>query len=62
MQKTMTEMNLQLHHVASGHQRSHRAVHRARHLAGVREPQMLAAHRRRCYASAEEVAAAMASN
>lgn len=63
MQKALMQMNVQLHHVVTGEtgetgMRIVRAV-----VAGERDPAVLATHRdRRCHASEEEIAAALAGN
>ncbi len=63
MQKALMQMNVQLHHVVTDitgetGMRIIRAV-----VAGERDPAVLAAHRdRRCHASEQEIAAALAGN
>lgn len=63
MQKAMTQMNLQLHHVLSDLTGLTGLAIVRDILAGVRDPQALAAHRdRRCHASKGEIAAALTGN
>jgi len=63
MQKSLMQMNVQLHHIVSDitgatGMRIIRSI-----VAGERDPAALAAHRdRRCHASAEEISAALAGN
>lgn len=63
MQKALTQMNLQLHHVLSDLTGVTGMAIVRDLLAGVRDPHALAAHRnRRCKASAQEIAAALTGN
>jgi transposase len=63
MQKALTQMNLQLHHVLSDIAGVTGLAMVRDILAGVRDPQALAAHRdRRCHASEQEIAAALTGN
>jgi transposase len=63
MQKALTQMNLQLHHVLSDLTGLTGLAIVRDILAGVRDPQALAAHRdRRCQASQAQIAAALTGN
>ncbi len=63
MQKALTQMNLQLHHVLSDIAGVTGLAIVRDILAGVRDPRALAAHRdRRCRASEQEIAAALTGN
>ncbi len=63
MQKALTQMNLQLHHVLSDLTGVTGMAIVRDILAGVRDPHALAAHRDgRCQASAQEIAAALTGN
>ena len=63
MQKALTQMNVQLHHVLSDLTGVTGLAIVRDILAGVRDPQALAAHRdRRCQASEQEIAGALTGN
>lgn len=63
MQKALTQMNLQLHHVLSDLSGVTGLAIVRDLVAGVRDPQALAAHRDpRCQASAQEIAGALTGN
>lgn len=63
MQKALSQMNVQLHHVLSDISGVTGMAIVRDILAGVRDPQALAAHRdRRCQASAQEIAGALTGN
>jgi len=63
MQKALTQMNVQLHHVLTDLTGVTGLAIVGDILAGVRDPQVLAAHRdRRCNASQQEIAAALTGN